>query len=98
MKSERSRRGLWRWLCAAVVLGMLGLLFGAAEVQAQVQTFFVVVPEKLRGEEREAYQERAERLNAALVDTGSFRANADAETQRTVSECIGETASASAKR
>ena len=98
MKSERSRRGLLRWLCAAVVLGMLGSLFGAAEAQAQVQTFFVVVPEKLKGEEREAYQECAERLNAALVNTGSFRANADAETQRTVSTCVGETASVTAKR
>ena len=98
MKSERSRRGLLRWLCAAVVLGMLGSLFGAAEAQAQVQTFFVVVPDTLQGEEREAYQECAERLNAALVNTGQFRANADAETQRTVSTCVGETASASAKR
>ena len=98
MKSERSRRGLLRWLCTAVVLGMLGSLLGAAEAQAQVQTFFVVVPETLQGEEREAYQECAERLNASLVNTGLFRANADAETQRTVSSCIGETASASAKR
>jgi formylglycine-generating enzyme required for sulfatase activity len=98
MKSERSIRGLWRWLCTAVVLGMIGSLFGAAEAQAQVQTFFVVVPATLKGEEREAYQECAERLNAALVNTGQFRANADAETQRTVTSCVGETASASAKR
>ena len=98
MKSERLIRGLLRWLCAAVVLGMLGSLFGAAEAQAQVQTFFVVVPATLKGEEREAYQECAERLNAALVNTGQFRANADAETQRTVTSCVGETASATAKR
>jgi len=98
MKSERSIRGLWRWLCTAVVLGMLGSLFGAAEAQAQEQSFFVVVPSTLKGEEREAYQECAERLNAALVNTGQFRANVDAETQRTVSSCVGETASATSKR
>ena len=98
MKSEHSRRGWLRWLHAVVLLGMLGSLFGAAEADAQVQTFFVVVPQTLQGEERDAYQECAERLNASLVNTGLFRANADAETQRTVSDCIGETASASAKR
>ena len=97
MKSERLIRGLWRWLCAAVVLGMLGSLLGAAEAQAQVQTFFVVVPATLKGEEREAYQECAERLNASLVNTGLFRAEADVETQRTVSSCIGAMASPTAK-
>jgi hypothetical protein len=98
MMSGRSIRVLLRWLCSAIVLAMLGSLVGAAEAQAPVQTFFVVVPETLQGEEREAYQECAERLNAALVNTGMFRANADAETQRTVTTCIGDTASATAKR
>jgi formylglycine-generating enzyme required for sulfatase activity len=37
-------------------------------------------------------------LNAALVNTGQFRANVDAETQRTVSSCVGEMASATSKR
>ena len=98
MKSERSIRGLaCRW-CVVAVLVLLCSLLGASEAQAQVQTFFVVVPDTLQGEEREAYQECAERLNAALVNTGLFRANADAETQRTVTTCIGDTASASAKR
>jgi tetratricopeptide (TPR) repeat protein len=98
MKSERSIRGLeYRW-CAVVVLALLGSLVCASVAQAQVQTFFVVVPNTLQGEEREAYHECAERLNAALVNTGQFRANADAETQRTVTTCIGDTASASAKR
>ena len=98
MKSKRSRRDLLLWLCSAVVLCMLGSIFSAAAAQAQVQTFFVVVPDTLQGEEREAYQECAERLNAALVNTGLFRANADAETLRTVTTCIGDTASARAKR
>ena len=98
MTSERWTRGLaYRWFAVAV-LAMLGSLVCASVAQAQVQTFFVVVPDTLQGEEREAYQECAERLNAALVNTGLFRANADAETQRTVSSCVGETASASAKR
>jgi sulfatase modifying factor 1 len=98
MKSERSIRGLaCRWFGVAV-LALLCSLLSASVAQAQVQTFFVVVPDTLQGEEREAYQECAERLNAALVNTGLFRANADAETQRTVSSCIGDTASATAKR
>ncbi len=98
MKSERSIRGLaCRW-CSVFGLALLCSLLSTSQAHAQVQTFFVVVPETLQGEEREAYQECAERLNAALVNTGMFRANADAETQRTVTTCIGDTASASAKR
>jgi len=98
MKSERLMRHLTcRWFSVAV-LALLGSLVWASAAQAEVQTFFVVVPDTLQGEEREAYQECAERLNAALVNTMMFRANADAETQRTVSSCIGETASANAQR
>ena len=97
MKSEILIRGLLRWLYTAVVLSMLGSLFGAAEAQAQVKTFFVVVPDTLQGEELQAYQECAERLNAALANTGSFRAEADVEKQRTVSSCIGAMASTTAK-
>ena len=96
MKSERSRRGLWRWLCTAVVLGMLGSLLGAAEAQAQVQTFFMNVPEG--SEQREALEVCRSRFSNALVGTGGFRAQQDAVTQQSVSECIGETASASSKR
>jgi formylglycine-generating enzyme required for sulfatase activity len=96
MKSERSIRGLLRWLCTTVVLGMLGSLFGAAEAQAQVQSFFVSVPEG--GTQREALDVCRSRFSNALVGTGGFRAQQDAVTQQSVSECLGETASASAKR
>ncbi len=96
MKSERSRRGLLRWLCTAVVLGMLGSLFGAAEAQAQVQTFFVNVP--AASEQREAMELCRDRFTAALVRVGGFRANQDAITQQSVTDCLGETASATAKR
>ena len=80
MKSERSRRGLWRWLCTAVVLGMLGSLLGAAEAQAQVQTFFMNVPEG--SEQREALEVCRSRFSNALVGTGGFRAQQDAVRRR----------------
>ena len=96
MKSERSRRGWLRWLCTAVVLGMLGSLLGAAEAQAQVQTFFVNVP--AASEQREAMELCRDRFTAALVRVGGFRANQDAITQQSVTDCLGETASATAKR
>jgi len=98
MNCERPMRGFARRGLAAIMLSVLGSILTASLAHAQVQTFFVVVPSSLQGEEREAYQECAERLNAALVNTGMFRASADAETQRTVSSCIGDTASATAKR
>ena len=103
MGAEISRSSGGGWFgrgvaCVYALVAVVACLLAPSLAQAQVQTFFVVVPDTLQGEEREAYQGCAERLNAALVNTGLFRANADAETQRTVTTCIGDTASASAKR
>jgi formylglycine-generating enzyme required for sulfatase activity len=98
MTSERSVRGLaCRW-CAVVVLAMLGSLLSASVAQAQVQTFFVLIPGELQPDERAAYDECAERLSAALVNTDAWRATADIETQRTVQNCVGELASPAADR
>jgi formylglycine-generating enzyme required for sulfatase activity len=85
-------------LVPALLLSLvLSLLSPALPVRAQggpIQTFFVVVDEQLQGADREAFEECSERLRVALVTTGAFRANADVETQRTVSDCLGKTASA----
>jgi formylglycine-generating enzyme required for sulfatase activity len=75
---------------------MLGSLFGAAEAHAQVQTFFVNVPAV--SEQRDAMELCRDRFTAALVRVGGFRANQDAVTQQSVTDCLGETASATTKR
>jgi formylglycine-generating enzyme required for sulfatase activity len=96
MKSERSVRGLaCRW-CAVVVLATLGSLLSASVAQAQVQTFFVNVP--AASEQRDAMELCRDRFTAALVRVGGFRANQDAVTQQSVTDCLGEMASATAKR
>jgi formylglycine-generating enzyme required for sulfatase activity len=98
MKSERPIRGLaCRW-CAVVGIALLGSLLSASAAQAQVQTFFVLMPEELQPDESEAYEECAERLSAALVNTDAWRATADIETQRTVQNCVGDLASPAADR
>jgi hypothetical protein len=81
-----------------LAVALLACFVRVAPAAAQVQTFYVSVPASLRGEERDAFDECAERLNAALVNTGMFRANANVETQRTVSGCLSETGSPTAKR
>jgi formylglycine-generating enzyme required for sulfatase activity len=98
MKQERSMRW-WacKWRAVALVALLVNLLMPSVSL-AQVQTFFVLVPDAVQGDEREAYQECAERLNAAMSNTRMFRANADVETRRTVANCISDNASASARR
>jgi hypothetical protein len=61
-----------------------------------VQTFFVNVP--AASEQRDAMELCRDRFTAALVRVGGFRANQDAVTQQSVTDCLGETASATAKR
>ena len=96
MKSERSIRWLaCRW-CLVAVLALFCSLLSAAEAQAQVQTFFVNVPAV--SEQRDAMELCRDRFTAALVRVGGFRANQDAVTQQSVTDCLGETASATAKR
>jgi hypothetical protein len=96
MKSERLLRHLTcRWF-GVVVLAMLGSLLSASVAQAQVQTFFVNVP--AASEQRDAMELCRDRFTAALVRVGGFRANQDAITQQSVTDCLGETASATAKR
>jgi formylglycine-generating enzyme required for sulfatase activity len=96
MKSERSIRGLaCRW-CLAAVMALLACLLAPSRAQAQVQTFFVNVP--AASEPRDAMELCRDRFTAALVRVGGFRANQDAVTQQSVTDCLGETASATAKR
>jgi len=96
MKSERSIRGLaCRW-CSVVGLALLCSLISASAAHAQVQTFFVNEP--AASEQREAMELCRDRFTAALVRVGGFRANQDAVTQQSVTDCLGETASATAKR
>jgi hypothetical protein len=96
MMSERSIRSLaCRW-CLAAVLALLACLLAPSRAQAQVQTFFVNVP--AASEQRDAMEVCRDRFTAALVRVGGFRANQDAVTQQSVTDCLGETASATAKR
>jgi formylglycine-generating enzyme required for sulfatase activity len=96
MKSERWIRGLaCRW-CVVAVLALLCSLLSASVAQAQVQTFFVNVPAV--SEQRDAMELCRDRFTAALVRVGGFVANQDAVTQQSVSDCMGDMASASAKR
>jgi hypothetical protein len=78
------------------VLALLYSLLSASVAQAQVQTFFVNVP--AASEQRDAMELCRDRFTAALVRVGGFRANQDAVTQQSVTDCLGENASATAKR
>ena len=96
MNSERSMKGVaCRW-CVVAVLPLLCSLLSATVAQAQVQTFFVNVPAV--SEQRDAMELCRDRFTAALVRVGGFRANQDAVTQQSVTDCLGENASATAKR
>jgi len=75
---------------------MLGSLLSASAAHAQVQTFFVDVPEV--SEQHDVMEVCRDRFTAALVRVGGFAANQDAITQQSVTDCLGETASATAKR
>ncbi len=96
---ESSGRG---WIGCA--LGCVGVLIFAwvalpAVVVAQpgpMQTVFVNVPAV--SEQRDAMELCRDRFTAALVRVGGFRANQDAVTQQSVTDCLGESASATAKR
>ena len=96
MTSERSIRGLARRCCVVAVLALLCSLLSASVAQAQVQTFFVNVP--AASDQRDAMELCRDRFTAALVRVGGFRANQDAVTQQSVTDCLGENASATAKR
>lgn len=83
----------------ALLLTALALLHPSnASAAGPVQTFFVVLPEATAEVSREALETCGDRFAASLVGTGAFRANQDAETQRSVSDCLGSTASATTKR
>lgn len=62
------------------------------QARAQTQTFFVTASEN------EAAQVCATRFTARLVNYKNFRATQDANTQRAVSDCLGNVAGASAQR
>ena len=86
---------------ARVCLCLLTFAWAAlpAVVVAQagpMQTFFVNVPAV--SEQRDAMELCRDRFTAALVRVGGFRANQDAVTQQSVSDCLGEPAGATAKR
>ena len=96
MKSERSIRGLaGRWSAVGVMV-LLGCAVCASVPLAKVQTFFVNVP--AASEQRVAMELCRDRFTAALVRVEGFRANQDAVTQQSVADCLGEKASAAAKR
>ena len=83
----------------ALLLAALALLHPFnASAAGPVQTFFVVLPEATAEVSREALETCGDRFAASLVGSGAFRANQDAETQRSVSDCLGSTASATTKR
>jgi hypothetical protein len=84
-------------VCLCQLIFAWAALPAAAAAQAgPVQTFFVNVPAV--SEQRDAMELCRDRFTAALVRVGGFRANQDAVTQQSVTDCLGETASASAKR
>jgi formylglycine-generating enzyme required for sulfatase activity len=83
-------------LCTWAVVLAFACLFAPSRAQAQVQTFFVNVPAV--SEQRDAMELCRDRFTAALVRAGGFAANQDAVTQQSVSDCMGDTASASAQR
>lgn len=83
---------------ALVFAAGLLLLPRLAAAAGPIQTFFVVVPEPTAEVSREAFETCGDRFAASLVSTSAFRANQDAETQRSVSDCLGTTASATTKR
>ena len=86
-------------LACALLLAALALLHPFhASAAGPVQTFFVVLPEATAEVSREALETCGDRFAASLVGSGAFRANQDAETQRSVSDCLGSTASATTKR
>jgi hypothetical protein len=86
-------------LACALLLAALALLHPSnASAAGPVQTFFVVLPEATAEVSREALETCGDRFAASLVGSGAFRANQDAETQRSVADCLGSTASATTKR
>lgn len=86
-------------LALLLLVAALALLHpSTASAAGPVQTFFVVLPEATAEVSREALETCGDRFAASLVGTGAFRANQDAETQRSVSDCLGSTASATTKR
>ena len=96
---SRSSGGAWfgrekAYVCALVAV--IACLVAPSPAAAQVQTFFVNVP--AASEQRDAMELCRDRFTAALVRVGGFRANQDAVTQQSVTDCLGETASATAKR
>jgi hypothetical protein len=82
------------YVCA--LASVIACLVAPSPAAAQVQTFFVNVP--AASEQRDAMELCRDRFTAALVRVGGFRANQDAVTQQSVTDCLGETASATAKR
>ena len=82
------------YVCA--LASVIACLVAPTPAAAQVQTFFVNVPAV--SEQRDAMELCRDRFTAALVRVGGFRANQDAVTQQSVTDCLGETASATAKR
>ena len=84
-------------VCAFLSLVIWGLL--PTEVAAEpgpTQTFFVNLPSL--AERSEPVEICRDRFTSALVRAGGFRANQDAVTQQSVSDCLRETVSASASR
>lgn len=84
------------WLRLLRLLCISLLLPATASAGGPVQTFFVTVPRE--GSGSEAFEVCRDRFAASLVRAGDFRANQDASTQQSVSDCLGDTASATAKR
>jgi formylglycine-generating enzyme required for sulfatase activity len=101
MCAEIARSSTSEWLvrtalCTCAVVVSFACLLAPSRAQAQVQTFFVNVPAV--SEQRDAMEVCRDRFTAALVRVGGFLANQDAVTQQSVTDCLGETASATAKR
>ena len=82
--------------CVCALVTVIACLVAPSPAAAQVQTFFVNVP--AASEQRDAMELCRDRFTAALVRVGGFRANQDAVTQQSVTDCLGETASVTAKR
>ncbi|NQW61960.1 MAG: PEGA domain-containing protein [Deltaproteobacteria bacterium] len=91
-------RSIWSAFGLLLVAALALLPPSEASAAGPVQTFFVVLPEATAEVSREALETCGDRFAASLVGTGAFRANQDAETQRSVSDCLGSTASATTKR
>ena len=101
MGAEISRSSGSGWFSRALasfcaLASVIACLVAPSPAAAQVQTFFVNVPAV--SEQRDAMELCRDRFTAALVRVGGFVANQDAVTQQSVSDCMGDMASASAKR